>query len=80
MRTLAAVPGAPTGLAASASAQSTATLTWGPPDHDGGSAVTGYQVQMCRVDLDNGQQPVLQVHEDAQVCRLLLLLLLLRLL
>ena len=39
-------PGTPTAVAAARDGASTATLTWSPPAADGGSPVTGYQVQL----------------------------------
>ena len=39
------VPGAPRNLSATANGTSTINLSWSPPSHDGGSAVTGYDVE-----------------------------------
>lgn len=39
----AVVPGAPTAVTATATADGTATVTWGAPIDDGGDAVTGYR-------------------------------------
>lgn len=43
----ATVPGAPTGVGNSAVTQSTATIAWTAPGSTGGSAITGYEVQIA---------------------------------
>ena len=40
------VPGAPTGLTATASGTSTINLSWTAPADDGGSAITGYRIEV----------------------------------
>ena len=40
------VPGAPTGLSATASGSTTINLTWTAPSGDGGSAITGYKIEV----------------------------------
>ena len=40
------VPGAPTGLTATASGTTTIDLTWDAPSSDGGSAITGYRIEV----------------------------------
>ena len=40
------VPGAPTGLTATASGTSTINLTWTAPSNDGGSAISGYRIEV----------------------------------
>ena len=40
------VPGAPTGLTATASGTSTINLDWTAPSSDGGSAITGYRIEV----------------------------------
>ena len=40
------VPGAPTGLTATASGTTTIDLTWTAPADDGGSAITGYRIEV----------------------------------
>ena len=40
------VPGAPTGLTATASGTSTIDLAWTAPSSDGGSAITGYRIEI----------------------------------
>ncbi len=42
----ASVPDAPTGLAATASGQTSIVLSWAVPSNDGGATVTGYQIEM----------------------------------
>ncbi len=39
-------PGAPTGLTASASGQTAINLSWSAPSNDGGSAITGYRIEV----------------------------------
>ena len=41
------VPGAPTGLSATANGTSQIDLSWTAPAYDGGSAITGYRVEMA---------------------------------
>ena len=41
-----AVPGAPTGLTATASGSTTIDLSWTAPSSDGGSAITGYKIEV----------------------------------
>src|SRR5437899_748801 len=38
------VPGAPSGVTATAVGNNSATVSWTPPSFDGGSAITGYTV------------------------------------
>ena len=40
------VPGAPTGLTATASGTSTINLTWDAPSNDGGASITGYRIEV----------------------------------
>ena len=42
----ASVPDAPTGLAATASGQTSIVLSWTVPSNDGGAAITGYQIEL----------------------------------
>ena len=42
----ATVPGAPTGLTATAAGQSRIDLDWKPPDDDGGTNITGYRIEI----------------------------------
>lgn len=48
------VPGAPTGLAAKATTFSKIRLGWTPPASNGGSPITGYEVERARGDLSFG--------------------------
>ena len=45
-QTSATVPGAPTGLVATASGSTQIDLTWTAPGSDGGSAITGYKIEV----------------------------------
>ena len=40
------VPGAPTGLSATASGTSTINLTWTAPSNDGGASISGYRIEV----------------------------------
>ena len=40
------VPGAPTGLSATASGTSTINLTWDAPSNDGGASISGYRIEV----------------------------------
>jgi len=44
------VPGAPEKLAVAEASKSSIKLTWSAPTNDGGSPVTGYQVERCLAD------------------------------
>ncbi|WP_428098640.1 fibronectin type III domain-containing protein [Candidatus Rariloculus sp.] len=44
--TAATVPGAPTGLTATASGTSTINLTWNAPSNDGGASISGYRIEV----------------------------------
>ena len=40
------VPGAPTGLSATADGQTEIDLSWGAPSNDGGASITGYKIEV----------------------------------
>ncbi len=49
----ATAPGAPTGLTATASGQTTINLSWTAPTNTGGAAITGYQIEVSPNGTDN---------------------------
>jgi len=49
-RVIAEVPGAPEKLAVAETLKSSIKLTWAPPSNDGGTPVTGYQIERCLAD------------------------------
>ncbi len=49
----ATAPGAPTGLTATASGQTTINLSWTAPSNTGGAAITGYRVEVSPNGTDN---------------------------
>ncbi len=49
----ATAPGAPTGLTATASGQTTINLSWTAPSNTGGAAITGYRVEVSSNGTDN---------------------------
>ena len=49
-RALAEVPGVPEKLAVAEALKSSVKLTWAAPSNDGGTPVTGYQIERCLAD------------------------------
>ena len=52
--TATSVPGAPTGLTATASGTTAINLSWSAPASTGGSAITGYKIRQIEVSSDGG--------------------------